>query len=46
MESSICTAGTCLDFFMVCKLYKSGLKIMRLISDHLRLMSSVDIRGF
>ena len=46
MESSNTTACTYLHFFLVCKLYKSGLQIMLLISDHLRLMGNVDIGDF
>ena len=45
MESSIRTVCTYSDFFLVCKLFKSGLQIMLVISDHLRFMGSVDIRG-
>ena len=33
------------ELFLVCKLYNSGLQIMPLISDHLRIMASVDIGG-
>ena len=45
MESAICTVCTYSDFFLVCKLYNSSLKIMPLILDHLRFMASVDIGG-
>ena len=45
MESSICTVFTYSDFFLVFKLYNSGLQIMTLISDYLRFMVSVDIGG-
>ena len=40
---SVCTYS---DFFLVCKLYKSSLQIMHVISDHLRFMGSVDIGRF
>ena len=46
MESWIRIVGTYLDFFLVCKSYKSGLQIIPLISDHLRFMGNVDIGGF
>ena len=39
---SVCTYS---DFFLVCKLYKSSLQIMHVISDHLRFMDSADIGG-
>ena len=32
-------------FFLICKLYSSGLQIIPLISDDLRLIASVDIGG-
>ena len=46
MESSICTICAYSDIFMVCKLYNSGLQIMPLISDQLRLTAHVDIGDF
>ena len=46
MESSICTICAYSDFFLVYKLYSSGLQIMPLVSDHLRFMASIDIGGF
>ena len=45
MESSVCTICTYSDFFLVGKVYNSGLQIMPLFSDHLRFMASVDIGG-
>ena len=46
MERSIRTVFTYSDFFLVCKLYKSGPQIILFISDHLRFMGSFDIGGF
>ena len=46
MESLICTICVYSDFFVARKLYNSSLQILPLISDHLRLMVSVDIGGF
>ena len=46
MESSICTACTYSDFFLVCKLYNSGLQVMPFISDHPRFIASVDTECF
>ena len=46
MESSIHTVSTYPDSFPACKLYKSDLQIMPLISDHLRFMGSADIGVF
>ena len=34
------------SLYLVCKLYKSGQQIMFIVSDHLRFLGSVDIRGF
>ena len=46
MESLIPTVCTYSDLFLVSKLYKSALQFMSLISDHLRLIGSVDIEDF
>ena len=46
MENLIHTICTISNFFPVSKLYKSGLQITSLISDYLRFMGSVDIKGF
>ena len=46
MKELICTICVYLDFFMVCKLRNSSLRIMPLISDHLGFMTSVDIGFF
>ena len=46
METLICTISVYLDFFMVCKLCSSSLRIMSLMSDHLGFMTSVDIGFF
>ena len=43
MESSIRTVYIYPDFFLMCKLYNFGVKIMYLISDHLTFMDSVDV---
>ena len=42
----ICTICAYSYYFLVCNLYRSGLQIMSLISDHLRFMTSVDIGDF
>ena len=44
MESSICTACTYSDFFLICKF--SGLQVMPYISDHPRFIASVDTECF
>ena len=46
MEGLIRTGFTYSDFFLMCKLCLFDLKIMSFNSDHLRLMSSVNIGGF
>ena len=46
IKSSICTICTYSDFFLVCKLYSSGLEIILVISDYLRFMGSVGIGDF
>ena len=46
MENSIRTICTYSDPYLLCKLDKSDLQIMPLISDHLRFMGSDDIGCF
>ena len=45
MESSISTVCAYSDVFLVCKLYKLGLKIVLLLLDYLRFIGSIDIGG-
>ena len=46
IKTLTCTICTYSDFFLVSKLYSSGLKIMPLIWDHLRFMVSGNNGGF
>ena len=46
MEGLISNIKYFFEIFLVCKLYKSGLQIMHLISDNFRPMERVDIRDF
>ena len=45
-ESSILTINYVFSFFLVFKLYKSGLQTIHFNSDHLRFLGSVVIGGF
>ena len=46
MESSVSIICAYSGFFLACKVYNSGSKIMPLILDHPRFMASVDIGDF
>ena len=45
-ESLILTIKYVFSFFLVFKLYKSGLQVIHLNLDHLRFLGSFDIGGF
>ena len=45
VEKSVLAFMYDFSFFLVCKLYKSDLKVIQLIWDHFRFMDSVDIGG-